>query len=146
MPTMIFAESAVIGDENLWQVLIGLVTVSATALAARFLYRKKFAVDIQKTQSETRKADIDMAVSILDRLPDFLRRLEDAHKKTLADETTIERLKNELEKCVDGNKSCAELKESLVVFLTDAERVIKKIDECRDLLTELRRLRVRLTK
>lgn len=146
MPTMILADAALIGDENLWRVLVGAIGALGAALFARYLYRQKYAVDIHRTQSETRKADIDMAISILDRLPDFLRRLEDAHKKTLADETTIEKLKTELEKCVDGVRSCAELKESLVVFLAEAEAVIQKIEGSGELLAELQRLRARLTK
>lgn len=153
MPTMIFSDAAIIGDENVWRVLVGAAGALVAALAARYLYRKRYGVEIHKTESETRKvdsetrrADIDVAINILDRLPDFLHRLEDAHKKTLADETTIEKLRHELEKCVEGRRSCAELKESLVVFLTEAEAVIQKIDGSGVLLSELRRLKARMEK
>lgn len=143
---MIYFQTATFGDENLWRVFIALVTMTVATLLTRYFYKQKHPVDIHKTESETRKADIDMAISVLDRLPNFLHRLEEAHKKTLADETTIERLRYELEKCVDGHATCKELKETLVVFLTDAESVIQKIDTNSDLLIELRHLRTRLKK
>lgn len=138
MPTILFQTPS--GIETLAVPALLLFIGAFSAGFATWLFSRR------KTTSEIHKSEMDTALSILDRLPDFLKRLEASHVKSLADESTIERLRTELQKCVDGQTTCRELKASLLIFLTDAEKIINNFEECRELLVELRRLRTQLTK
>lgn len=138
MPTIFLFQSAPAAIEQfVWPAVLLVIGALATAFGAWIFNRRK-------TNTEIHKSEMDTALSILDRLPAFLRRLEESHSKSLADESTIEKLRHELEKCIDGRATCDELKVNLLRFLEDAEAIIKDFSECRDLLIDLRKLRYQL--
>lgn len=105
-----------------------------TGLFTYLLYRRKMNADINKSQTDT-------VILTADKIVELLSKIENAHKKSLIDETTIAHLKKELEECIDGHKSCRELRISLLEFLRKVEVIISDMRECQTLLVELRMLK-----
>lgn len=103
------------------------------ALFTYLLYRRKMNAEIHKSQTDT-------VILTADKIVELLSKIESAHRKSLIDETTIAHLKKELDECIDGHKSCRELRESLLSFLYKVEMIIADMKDCQSLLSELQGL------
>lgn len=91
-----------------------------------------------------RKYRTDTTLSVADRLPVFLQRLEEAHEKALEKATEEQELKRRLQQCLDGEITCQQLRLDVINFMTKIEPIIESIEECRELLRECRRFQKEL--
>lgn len=138
MPTLLFLQSSDAGTVAItWPWLLGLLLANIAGIIAAIVGWLKY-------RGERRKWDTDSALGILDRLPAFLTRLEEAHAKALTDRTTIEDLKIDLAKCINGQITCEQMKNRVRLFMERLEPMIMNITECNDLLVECRQFQVEL--
>lgn len=144
MPTlMLFQETVVAAGVPWWGAALAVVL---SALLSWFLARPKQLADIHRTETDSQKNQTDTALDVLERLPGFLKRLEEAHVKSLADETTRENLQRELLKCHESRDGCHQLKSNVLVFLGSVETAMAKYDECAGLVGEIHRWQSELSR
>lgn len=79
----------------------------------------------------------DTSLAVMEKLPTFLLKLEEAHARAIADRQEMAELREGLKKALAENVSCRKLKMRVVSFLDRLEPIIQHASKHRQLLREV---------
>lgn len=129
-----------------WTLLKDFGLVVMTAFITWLFSRPKQKAEIHKTSAEAQKAEAETVVIQSGKILELVDKLIEVQKKFGESESELSDIRRELNKCLDGGECSKNLLRQCLEVLQMTETTIHKIEECAELVTEIRKLKSVLEK